>query len=107
MSSQITEQDFKEMLVVHIGDNVDKFIKVEDSEREVFPGTVKRSLTWKEEGRFFCHKTLTTGRQGQKPSPVFDPKNIQEVFPIEVKNTVFLTEAEINLKSLYENGSLV
>lgn len=107
MSSEITEQDFKEILVVQIGNNVGKFMKVEDTEKLVFPGTVKRSVTWQEEGHFFCHKTLTTGRQGQKPSPAFDHKNIQEVFPVEIKNTLFLTEAEIKLKSLYEDGSLV
>lgn len=106
MSSKITEQDFKDLLIAPVGSLVGTLIKIEDSERVVFPGTVKRTISWQEGNRFFSHKTMTTGRQGQKPTPVFDYKNIQEVFPIEVKNTIFLTEAEIKLRTLYDTDAL-
>jgi hypothetical protein len=107
MLSKITEQEFKDLLLVQVGSSTGNFIKIEDTERIVFPGTVKRSVSWQEGSRFFAHKSLTTGRQGQKPSPVFDHSQIQEVFPIEVKSTLFLTESEIKLRDLYEDGSLV
>lgn len=106
MSSKITEQDFKELLLIQIGSAVGKYVKIEDSEKSVFPGTVKRSVSWQEGNNFFSHKSLTPGTQGQKPAPAFDPQQIQEVFPIEVKSTVFLTEAEISLKNFYEGKLL-
>lgn len=107
MLSKITEPDFKELLLALVGSSIKEFIKIEDTERIVFPGTVKRSVSWQEGERFFTHKSLTAGTQGQKASPLFEPKQIQEVFPVEVKSTIFLTQAEINLRGLYESGSLL
>lgn len=107
MSSKVTEQDFKELLLAEVGSKVGEFTKIEDTEKMVFPGTVKRSISWQEGDRFFSHKSMTTGRQGQKPSPVFNPSQINEVFPVEVKSTVYLTASEMALQEFYrKDGNL-
>lgn len=90
-----------------VGSMSGTYLKIEDSERAVFSGTVKRTVSWQEGKHFYSHKTLLTSNQGQHGATEFKASQIQEVFPVEVRSTLFLTEAEINLRNFYENKALV
>lgn len=106
MSSQVTEPDFKQLLTIPVGATINGFIKIEDSEKQVFAGTFKRTISWQEGDRFFSHKSMVTGTHGQKESPVFDSLCIKEVFAVEVTTVHFLTEEEIYLKNFYESNAI-
>lgn len=106
MSSLVMEQDFKQLLNIPVGAVINGFIKIEDTEKRVFDGTFKRTVSWQEGTRFFSHKSMITGSHGQKENPVFDPSCIKEVFPVEVKTVFFLTEEEIYLRGFYETNAI-
>lgn len=106
MPSQVTEQDFKQLLAIAVGAACNGLIKIEDSEKQVFAGTFKRTISWQEGNRFFSHKSMVSGTHGQKENPVFDSACVKEVFPVEVKTVYFLTEEEIYLKNFYESNAV-
>jgi hypothetical protein len=106
MPSLLTEPDFKQLLAIPVGTTANGFIKIEDTEKRVFDGTFKRTISWQEGDRFFSHKSMITGTHGQKENPVFDTSCIKEVFPVEVKTVYFLTEEEIYLRNFYESNAI-